>query len=193
VRKLVVVEFVTLDGVMQGLGGPDEDRDGGFEHGGWGQRYADETQMAASAEQLPSTTAYLFGRKTFEKMAAFWPFQPDENPMAAHLNATPKYVATHGSPLPDWAGSHVLAGDLAEAVAGLKAEGDGNVVVLGSGELVQQLIAHDLVDEYRLFLHPLVLGTGKRLFRTTEHPLPLRLLRAVPTPTGVVMLTYATA
>ncbi len=190
-RKLVVVEFVTLDGVMQGLGSPDEDRDGGFEYGGWGAPYMDDVQMKAAVEAMSSTTAYLLGRKTFEKMASFWPHQPDDNPMAAHLNATPKYVATRTLRQPSWDNSHVLTGDLDEDVAKLKGEGDGNVVVLGSGELVQELIADDLIDEYRLFLHPLVLGTGKRLFRSTDRPKRLRLLEAVPTTTGVLVLSYA--
>lgn len=192
-RRLVVIEFLSLDGVMQGLGSPDEDRDGGFEHGGWGAPYMDDVQMKAAVEGTAATTAYLFGRKTFEKMAAFWPHQPDDNPIAAHLTATPKYVATRTLQRPEWNNSHVLTGDLAENVAKLKADGDGNVVVLGSGELVQQLIADDLVDEYRLLLHPLVLGSGKRLFRTTDQPRRLRLLEAAPTTTGVLMLSYATA
>jgi dihydrofolate reductase len=156
----MVVEFVTLDGVIQGLGSPDEDRDGGFEYGGWGAPYMDDVQMTAAVDSMAATTAYLLGRKTFEKMAAFWPSQPDDNPMAAHLNATPKFVATRTLREPGWNNSYVLTGDLKEDVAKLKVQGDGNVVVLGSGELVQQLIAEDLIDEYRLFLHPLVLGTG---------------------------------
>ncbi len=195
-RKLVVVEFVTLDGVMQGLGSPDEDRDGGFEHGGWGGAYMDDVQMRAAAEGMTATSAYLLGRRTFEKMAAFWPYQPDDNLMAAHLNATPKYVATRTlrevREVP-WGNSHLLNGDLGQDVADLKADGAGNIVVLGSGELVQQLIAEDLVDEYRLFLHPLVLGTGKRLFRATAHPIELRLLEWAATTTGVLMLSYAKA
>ena len=153
----------------------------------------DEVQMTAAVEAMAATTAYLLGRKTFEKMAAFWPYQPDENPMAAHLNTTPKYVATRTLHELAWNNAHTLTGDLGEEVAKLKADGDGNVVVLGSGEMVQQLVANDLVDEYRLFLHPLVLGTGKRLFRSTDQPKRLRLLEAVPTTTGVVMLSYANA
>jgi dihydrofolate reductase len=191
VRKLVVVEFVTLDGVMQGFGSPDEDRDGGFEYGGWGAPYADDVAMRAAGDGMAATTAYLFGRKTFEKMAAYWPYQPAGNPMAAHLNGTPKYVATRTLRETGWSNSHVLTGALKEDVARLKADGQGSVAVLGSGVLVQQLIAEDLVDEYRLFLHPLVLGSGKRLFRDTGHPKRLRLLGAVPTTTGVVMLSYA--
>jgi dihydrofolate reductase len=189
-RKLMVIEFLTLDGVMQGLGSPDEDREGGFEHGGWSAPYSDEVQGAAAVEGLKSTTAYLFGRKTYEKMAAFWPAQPDGNPMAAHLNATPKYVATRTLTDLTWPNAQVLPGELPSAVCDLKAQGDGNVVVLGSGVLVQDLIGHDLVDGYRLFLHPLLLGTGKRLFRETARPQRLRLVDCTPTPTGVVMLSY---
>ena len=142
---------------------------------------------------MAATTAYLFGRKTYEKMAAHWPHQPDEDPIAAHLNATPKYVVTRTLRELDWAGSHVLDGDVVDAVKELKAQGDGTIAVLGSGVLVQTLIEHDLVDEYRLFVHPLVLGTGKRLFRQTPRPLPLRLLECTPTTTGVLLLSYEPA
>lgn len=189
-RKLMVIEFVTLDGVMQGLGSPDEDRDGGFEHGGWSAPYFDEVQAAAAVEGLKSTTAYLFGRKTYEKMIGYWPNQPDENPMAAHLNATPKYIATRTLTRLTWSNAQVLDGELAAAVRNLKSQGEGNVAVLGSGVLVQELIATDLVDGYRLFLHPLLLGTGKRLFREMDRPRPLRLVDCTPTTTGVLMLTY---
>jgi dihydrofolate reductase len=193
--KLTVIEFITLDGVMQGLGSPDEDRDGGFEHGGWGAPYGDQVQQAAALEGMRSTGAYLFGRRTYEKMLAFWPAQPDTNPMAAHLNATPKFVATRT--LTDgelaWSNARVLGGDLASAVAALKRDCDGDIAVLGSGVLVQELAALELVDSYRLFLHPLLLGSGKRLFREVEHPRHLRLVDAEPTSTGVVMLSYACA
>ncbi|HEU4426092.1 MAG TPA: dihydrofolate reductase family protein [Pilimelia sp.] len=189
-RKLLVIEFVTLDGVMQGLGSPDEDRDGGFEHGGWSAPYFDETQGAAAVEGLQLTTAYLFGRKTYEKMADFWPSQPDDNPMAAHLNATPKYVASRALTSLTWSNARLLDGELVPAVQDLKAQGNGNVAVLGSGVLVQDLIANDLVDGYRLFVHPLLLGTGKRLFREMDRPRRLRLVDCAPTTTGVLMLTY---
>ncbi|MER7335475.1 MULTISPECIES: dihydrofolate reductase family protein [unclassified Micromonospora] len=189
-RKLIVIEFVTLDGVMQGLGSPDEDRDGGFEHGGWAGPYFDEVQGAAAVEGLKSTTAYLFGRRTYEKMAEFWPSQPDQNPMAAHLNVTPKYVTTRTLTSLTWSNSQVLAGDPGSAVRDLKTQGDGNIAVLGSGMLVQDLIANDLVDGYRLFVHPLLLGTGKRLFREMDRPRRLRLVDCAPTTTGVLMLTY---
>ena len=192
-RKLMVVEFVTLDGVMQGLGSVDEDRDGGFEHGGWSAPYFDDVQAAAAVEGLKSTTAYLVGRKTYEKMIGFWPDQPDENPMAAHLNATPKYVATRTLSKPTWSNAHVLDGEMVAAVRNLKSQGDGNIAVLGSGALVQELIANDLVDRYRLFLHPLLLGTGKRLFREMDRPRRLKLVDCSPTTTGVIMLTYESA
>ncbi|MGH2752291.1 MAG: dihydrofolate reductase family protein [Actinomycetota bacterium] len=188
--SLLVVEFVTLDGVMQGLGSPDEDRDGGFEHGGWSAPYQDETQFASATESLSSTSAYLFGRRTYEKMVEFWPNQPVDNPMAAHLNAAPKYVASRTLTDLTWHNAQLLRGDLTTAVTALKDALDGNIVVLGSGVLVEQLIACDLVDGYRLFLHPLLLGTGKRLFRALDHPCRLRLLHAEPTSTGVLMLSY---
>ena len=191
-RQLSVIEFVTLDGVMQGLGSPDEDRDGGFEHGGWAAPYGDQIQQAAALEGMQTTTAYLFGRRTYEKMLDFWPQQPDANPMAAHLNATPKYVATRT--LEDaqltWANAKVLHGDLEAGVRALKADGEGSIAVLGSGVLVQELAALGLVDGYRLFLHPLLLGSGKRLFKERDHPSPLQLLSAETTSTGVVMLSY---
>lgn len=189
-RRLMVIEFVTLDGVMQGLGSPDEDRDGGFDHGGWAAPYFDETQASAAGEGLKHTTAYLFGRRTYEKMAAFWPTQPDTNPMAAHLNATPKHVASRTRTDLDWPGATVLQNDLVPAVRDLKAQGDGVIAVLGSGVLVQDLIAADLVDGYRLFLHPLLLGTGNRLFREMPRPQRLRLVDSTPTSTGVLMLGY---
>ena len=191
-RKLGVVEFVTLDGVMQGFGGPDEDRENGFEYGGWGAPYADEVLAHQAGQGVGQTSAYLFGRRTYEHMAAHWPHEPVTNPIAASLNAMPKYVATRTLRQQDltWANCHRLDGDVVEAVRGLKAEGDGFFTVLGSGMLVQTLIAHDLVDVYRIMLHPLVLGTGKRLFRQYPRPLRLTLSQCTPTGTGVLLLTY---
>ncbi|GEK20529.1 dihydrofolate reductase family protein [Cellulomonas xylanilytica] len=192
-RTLKLIEFLTLDGVMQGLGSPDEDRDGGFEHGGWAGPYGDQVLMQAAVEGLASTDAYLFGRRTYEKMAAFWPFQPDENPMAAHLNATPKFVATQTARDLTWAGAQVLDGPLGPAVQSLKEQGDGTIAVLGSGVLAQDLMALDLVDGFSLFLHPLLLGTGKRLFRELDAPRALRLVDCTPTTTGVLLLEYEPA
>ncbi|MGX6606569.1 dihydrofolate reductase family protein [Micromonosporaceae bacterium Da 78-11] len=189
-RKLIVIEFLTLDGVMQGLGSPDEDRDNGFPHGGWAGPYFDTVQAEAATGGLASTSAYLFGRRTYDTMVGFWPQQPDDNPMAAHLNATTKYVATRTRTELTWSHAHVLDGGLTAAVTALKAHGDGSIAVLGSGVLVQQLLANGLVDGFRLFLHPLLLGTGKRLFRELAHPQRLRLVDCTPTSTGVLMLGY---
>jgi len=195
-RKLMVIEFVTLDGVMQGLGSPDEDRDGGFAHGGWGAPYGDEVLQSAALEGMQTTDSYLFGRKTYEKMLAFWPQQPESNPMAAHLNGTPKYVASRTLVDADltWANARVVEGDLEAGVRALKAEGagdgDGTIAVLGSGVLVRSLIALGLVDGFRLFLHPLLLGSGKRLFNELDQPRRLQLSGVEQTSTGVVLLSY---
>jgi dihydrofolate reductase len=193
VRKLAIIEFVTLDGVMQGFGSPDEDREGGFEYGGWGQPYGDEVLGEKAAEGLQDTTAYLLGRRTYEKMAAYWPHQPDDNPIAAHFNAAPKYVVTRTLTQLEWRGSEALDGNVRKSVDALKAQGEGTIAVLGSGVLVQTLIENEQVDEYRLFIHPLVLGSGKRLFRDYSHPLRLQLVDCTPTSTGVLLLRYAVA
>jgi dihydrofolate reductase len=190
---LVLVEFVTLDGVMQGFGSPDEDRDGGFDLGGWGEPYRDESASTSATSSLDSTSAYLFGRGTYEKMIQFWPHQSDANPLAAHLNAAPKYVVTSTLPELTWHNAHVLEGDVEEGIERLKASETGDLVVLGSWTLVESLIAWDLVDEYRLFLHPLVLGKGKRLFRPLEQPRRMTLADVTPTSTGVVILRYRAA
>jgi dihydrofolate reductase len=189
-RKLTIVEFVTLDGVMQSLGSPDEDREGGFAYGGWSAPYGDEVAARAAGQGFAGTSAYVFGRKTYEKMAAHWPLEPDTNPIAAHLNAAAKYVVSKTLTRVEWSGTEILSGDPAASVRDLKHSGEGGITVLGSGELVQTLIEHDLIDEYRVFVHPLVLGTGKRLFREVSRPLPLRLMECVQTSTGVLLLTY---
>jgi dihydrofolate reductase len=189
-RRLVAIEFITLDGVMQSLGSPEEDTEGGFEYGGWSAPYFDEAQGKAAGAGLTTTDAYLFGRKTFEKMAAFWPQQPDSNPMAAHLNSTEKYVASRTLEDPEWQPTTVLAGDISAEVKNLKQQSGGNIAVLGSGVLLESLIEEDLVDEYRLFVHPLVLGKGKRLFREYSAPKRLQLVDSTPTATGVLMLSY---
>jgi dihydrofolate reductase len=190
-RTLSIVEFITLDGVMQGLGGPNEDREGGFEYGGWSGPYGDEVAREA-ANSIGLTSAYLFGRKTYQHMAAHWPHESADNPIASSLNATPKYVATRTLRQADldWANSYVLDGDLVESIRALKAQGDGAITVLGSGVFVQALIDNELIDTYRIMLHPLVLGKGKRLFREYQHPLRLRLAESTTTTTGVVLLTY---
>ena len=188
--KLVAVEFLSVDGVMQGLGSPDEDRTGGFKYGGWGAPYGDVLHEVVDTTDLGNTAAYLFGRRTYEKMAAFWPFQSDDNPMAASLNSSPKHVASRSLTTLDWTGAVPLRGDLIESVDGLKSERDGNVVVLGSGDVVRQLMAAGLIDELRLFVHPLLLGTGKPLFGDLPEPRALQLTSVDRTSKGTLAATY---
>jgi len=192
-RALHVIEFLSLDGVMQAPGGPEEDTDGGFRHGGWQRPYFDEVLGATAAEGMAGTDAYLFGRKTYEKMAAYWPAAPADDPYARHLNATPKYVASTTLRHVEWQNSALIEGDVAEAVARLKDKPGGNIAVLGSGELVRTLIRHDLVDEYFLGVFPIVLGSGKRLFRELDEARKLSLVDSRPTNTGGVLLTYRPA
>ena len=194
-RKLVAIEFLSVDGVMQGLGSPDEDREGGFRHGGWGAPFADAIHASSSKDGLVGTGAYLFGRKTYEKMAAFWPHQPSSNVMAAHLTATPKHVAS--STLRDadvtWDNTTVMSGDLATDVRRLKAVGSGDIAILGSGVLVRALMRDGLVDSFRLFVHPLVLGSGRRLFPELDEPMPLTLTSCDTTSKGTLVLSYDVA
>lgn len=187
---LALIEFLTVDGVMQGLGSPGEDTEGGFTHGGWGAPYAAAIHEVVAPTGLGRTTAYLFGRRTYEKMAAFWPRQPDDDPMARHLNATPKYVASRTLTEAHWAGTRILPAPVPDAVRELKAAEAGDVAVLGSGVLGRDLMAEGLVDEYRLFIHPLLLGTGKRLFGALPSPQHLELGSVTPTELGTVALVY---
>lgn len=191
-RKLIVNEFLSLDGVMQAPGSPDEDREGGFAHGGWQIPYFDEVFGKVAAEGIAEAGAYLFGRKTYQTMAAFWPSQPDDDMFAATLNGLPKYVAstTLSEPL-EWDNSTLLQSDVAKAVAELKEQNGKDIVVLGSGQLVQTLIENDLVDEFGLMIHPVVLGSGKRLFPDGNPKRPLRLIRSTTSTTGVVIASYA--
>jgi len=189
-RKLTVSEFVSLDGVMQAPGGADEDTEGGFRHGGWQMGYFDDVAGERIGASMAQTGAFLLGRRTYEIFASYWPTQSDDDPFAKILNGLPKYVAstTLGEPLA-WQNSTLLQGDVAKAVAELKEGKGGNIVVLGSGGLVQTLYENDLVDEYSLMIHPIVLGSGKKLFREVPRK-PLKLADSVTTSTGVVMATY---
>jgi dihydrofolate reductase len=189
-RKISVFESVTLDGVMQAPAGPDEDTRGGFEHGGWAQPYNDEV-MGEEMGKGMGRTDLLFGRRTYEGLYAYWPTAPQPNPFTEVLNNTQKYVAsrTLTDPLP-WMNSTLLQGDAGESVAKIKEEPGQDLVVLGSGELVQSLMEHDLIDEFVLLIHPLVLGTGRRLFSEGVPPRNLRLAESKPTTTGVIIATY---
>ena len=192
--KIVAFTSLTLDGVMQAPGRPDEDRRGGFEHGGWAIPYADSVMGAVSAESGASSGALLFGRRTYEDFDAVWPNRTDDNPFTAVLNNTQKYVAstTLKDPLP-WVNSTLLKGDAAEAVARLKAQPGKDLVVLGSGVLLWSLMRHNLVDEFILLIHPLVLGSGRHLFSDGGQFAALRLIDAKTTTTGVVIATYQLA
>ena len=192
--KVVLFVSLTLDGVMQAPGRPDEDRRGGFEYGGWATRYADPEMGRAAGESMAAGAALLFGRRTYEDFYSVWPNRPEPNPFTDVLNNTRKYVAsmTLKEPLP-WMNSMLLAGDAVTAVARLRAEGDGDVVILGSGELAQSLMRHNLIDRYVLLLHPLVLGTGQKLFRDQGPRLVLRPVDSRITSTGVVVVTYVPA
>jgi dihydrofolate reductase len=192
-RTLRVIEFLSLDGVMQAPGAPEEDTEGGFRHGGWQRPYFDDILGATAAEGMAGTGSYLFGRKTYENMAAYWPTAPDDDPYARHLNSTPKYVVSRTLKSVEWQNSTLVDGDVAEEVTKLKTQPGNNIAVLGSGELVQTLISHDLVDEYFLVVFPIVLGSGKRLFREADEARKLTLVDCKATSTGGVMLTYRPA
>jgi dihydrofolate reductase len=192
--KLVVNANLTLDGVMQAPSDHDEDRRGGFEHGGWAPPYFDQVMADVAAEGIAKGGALLFGRRTYEQFASFWSTQPDDNPFAAVLNERQKYVASRTLEEPlSWKNSTLLEGDAMDAVARLKEQPGGDLVVLGSGELVQSLMSRNLVDEYVLLIHPLVLGSGRRLFTDGGSPGSLRLVETKATTTGVVIATYQPA
>jgi dihydrofolate reductase len=191
VSRVIVITNVTLDGVMQAPGRPDEDDRDGFEHGGWAVPY--QAMGSLMEERTGQTGALLFGRRTYEDFAGFWPNQSD-NPFTEVLDNTQKYVAsrTLAEPLP-WKNSTLLEGDAADAVAELKERPGGDLVVLGSGELVRSLMGRNLVDEYALLIHPLVLGSGRRLFIDRGAFAALRLVDTRTTSTGVVIATYQPA
>ncbi len=191
--KIVVFMSLTLDGVMQAPGRPDEDVRGDFKHGGWALPYADSVAGSLAGQSMGSTGGLLLGRRTYEDFFKVWPNRAD-NPFTDVLNKTQKYVAstTLKEPLP-WSNSTLLKGDAVEAVALLKKRLDKDLVVLGSGQLVQSLMRADLIDEYILLIHPLVLGSGRRLFNEGGQAVTLRLVDSKPTTTGVVIATYQPA
>jgi len=191
--KLIVTEFVTLDGVAQAPGGPDEDRDGGFVHGGWQAPLMDEVSGGVVFEQAKSMDALLLGRRTYEIFADYWPKASEDIPFTGLLNGVPKYVAsrTLGGPL-TWQGSTLVTGHLAEGIAAIKERHD-EVHVIGSLDLVQSLLRFGLVDRLSLWLNPLLLGSGKRVFADGTVPTALRLTESVTYPSGTLHLAYETA
>ena len=193
-RRLIINTQLSLDGVMQGPGAPDEDTTGGFEHGGWAMSYFDEAMGKAAAEGMGSASGLVLGRKTYEIFSRYWPHQGDDVPFAGFLNTVPKFVASRTLQEPlEWNNSHLLKGDVAEAVRKLKEDGEGDLVVLGSGDFAQTLMQNGLIDTYEVWIVPIVLGTGKRLFRDGGTANTLELVRSTTSATGVVMLTYQPA
>src|SRR5262249_48532803 len=191
--QVVVLNHVTLDGVMQAPGRPDEDTRDGFRHGGWSPPYGDDVMGQAMGARMMQSGGLLFGRRTYEDLLTYWNSQTD-SPFTDALNNPPKYVATttlHQPP--PWPNSSLLAGNVAEAVAGLKGKAGKDLYIMGSGALIQSLMPRNLIDEYMLLIHPLVLGSGRRLFPDGSPPGRLRLVDSLTTTTGVVIATYHTA
>ncbi|MEA2582840.1 MAG: hypothetical protein QOF33_925 [Thermomicrobiales bacterium] len=189
-RKLVVDTFVTLDGVMQAPGDPEEDREGGFTHGGWVVPHFDEQLGAHMVDLVQRAGALLLGRKTYDIFAASWPNMPDDDPIAVVYNRIPKYVASRSPRTLEWANSHQLGEDIAGEVAKLKEQDGGEIQVAGSSELIQTLISNDLVDEFHLIVFPSIVGSGKRLFGDGSIPRALSLKSTATTTTGVVIQVY---
>ena len=188
-RKLAVNTFVSLDGVMQAPGGPEEDPTGGFTQGGWSVNYWDDEMMGRMAGSGPYEL--LLGRGTYEIFAAHWPY--DEGPIADHLNSTRKHVASTTLEQVDWNNSTLITGDVAEYVAALKNQDGPEIQVHGSPGLIQTLLEHDLIDEYRMWIFPLVIGTGKRFFGDGTIPVGLKLVDSKASKTGVTINTYERA
>ena len=187
-RELIVNAFLTLDGVMQAPGGPEEDRSGGFEHGGWSFGYWDEQMERTMGESMSKPFDLVLGRKTYEIFAAHWPHS--DSPVAEVLNSATKHVASTTRRELEWENSKLIAGELPEGVRALKEEDGPELQVPGSANLIQTLLEHGLIDEFRLRTFPLLLGTGKRLFNGGTVPAGLELASSHVSSTGVIMATY---
>ncbi len=193
-RKLVVLSFMTLDGVMQAPGGPEEDPTGGFKHGGWVAGYFDDFLGRVMVKQMIKPFDLLLGRKTYEIFAAHWPYvKSKEDPIAAGINRAKKYVASKTLKKLGWSNSQLIKGDVAKEVKKLKEQDGPEIQVHGSGSLIQTLLKHDLVDELWLKIFPITLGRGKRLFAEGTIPVGFKLLESETLPTGVIIASYARA
>ena len=193
-RKIIVLSFITLDGVMQAPGGPDEDPSGGFRYGGWTVPYFDEFLGKVMAGQMSMPFDLLLGRKTYDIFAAYWPFHNAvDDPIAAGINGARKYVVSKTMTKPGWMNSVVLKGDIVEEIQQLKKSDGPELQVHGSGNLIQTLMRHDLVDEFRLKIFPVTLGPGKRLFADGTIPAGYKLLECKTSPAGVIIASYARA
>ena len=191
---VTLTTFLSLGGVMQAPGGPEEDQSGGFGQGGWLVPYASQDMERLVAGWFSVAGAFLLGRKTYQIFSAFWPHVTDKNdPVAAKLNSLPKYVASTTLDKVEWNNSTLIKGDAAEAVARLKQQPGGELQVNRSGDLAQTLMRHDLVDDYQLWIYPVVLGSGKRLFGAGSSPAALKLADIKTTSTGVVIHVYQPA
>lgn len=189
-RKVIVLEFITLDGVIQAGGGPEEDTNGGFAYGGWQAPYSDEVIGNVMNRQMSLPFDLLLGRKTFEIWAGFWPHHGDAWP---GVNPATKYVASNTTTSHEWQPSVFLSGDIAEKVAQIKGQQGPDLHVWGSGNLIQTLIKHDLVDLFWLMIYPISLGAGKRLFADGTIPMAFKVTESTVTPSGVIVVNYERA
>lgn len=191
-RRIIAITHVTLDGIMQAPGGPEEDPSGGFTHGGWAMQRSDNAVGDTLNEIMSGEFDLLLGRRTYEIFAAYWPYAGD-NPIAKAFNRAAKYVVTHSLERFDWDHSQRIGGDIVDELRRLKASDGPELHVWGSSQLLQTLIAAGLIDEFRLWIYPLVLGTGKRLFEKGVPPRGLTLVESRRTSTGILMNTYRPA
>lgn len=189
-RKLIASTFVSLDGIMQAPGGPEEDSTGVFTLGGWMWGYSDESMDFSASGFDAKNRELVLGRRTYQIFEAYWPYQSDDNPIAKIFNATKKYVASNTLTTLQWNNSTLLHGDVVSAITALKAQPGQDLQIIGSSNLIQTLQAAALIDEYNVWTFPVVLGRGKRLFGENAKPSGLRLVRSQVSATGVVMSTY---
>ncbi len=189
-RKVTAATFISLDGIMQAPGGPQEDPTGGFEHGGWVFPHADETTGKVLFETFEKPFDLLLGRKTYDIFAAHWPHVGNDDPVATKFNSVTKYVATRGSGALNWNNSRSLGSDVVAAIKELKAGEGPDLLIQGSGNLIQTLLRNELIDEFKLMIFPLVLGGGKKLFADGAIPAAMKLVHTQSSPTGVIFATY---